>query len=139
MNYNGIPEQKIREALFTLNYEDQDEWIMSGMAVKHELGESGLDMWLAWSSLGNTYNQKSAIARWKSFKNSKGGQIVTIGSLFHKAIQNGFRFNEKMTRISPQEIKKREERKKLQEAQAEQDALDEAQRYAQMATKAMNT
>ena len=58
MNYNGIPEQKIREALFTLNYEDQDEWIMSGMAVKHELGESGLDMWLAWSSLGNTYNQK---------------------------------------------------------------------------------
>ena len=42
----------------------------------------------------------------------------------------------KMTRISPQEIKKREERKKLQEAQAEQDALDEAQRYAQMATKA---
>ena len=133
MNYNGIPEQKIREALFTLNYEDQDEWIMSGMAVKHELGESGLDMWLAWSSLGNTYNQKSAIARWKSFRNGKG---VTIGSLFHKAVQNGFRFNEKMTRISPQEIKKREERKKLQEAQAEQDALDEAQRYAQMAIKA---
>lgn len=138
MNYNGIPEQKIREALFFLNYDDQDEWVMAGMAVKHELGESGQDMWLAWSSLGATYNQKSAIARWKSFKNGRG---VTIGSLFHHAQKSGFRFDEGMTRISPNEIKKREERKKEQEKQAEIEEKNEQQRYnekAQLAQQIWN-
>lgn len=133
MNYNGIPEQKIREALFTLNYEDQDEWVMAGMAIKHELGESGLDMWLAWSSQGSTYNQKSAMARWKSFKNGRG---VTIGSLFYVAVQNGFRFDEGMTRISPEQIKKREERKKQQEQQAILDEQNEARQHQQAAAKA---
>lgn len=133
MDYNGIPEQKIREALFTLNYEDQDEWVMAGMAIKHELGESGLDMWLAWSSLGSTYKQKEAVTRWKSFKNGRG---VTIGSLIHHAQNNGFRFDEKMTRISPEQIQKREQRKKEQEAQAKIEAETEAQRHAAAAIKA---
>lgn len=133
MNFNGIPEQKIREALFTLNYEDQDEWITAGMCIKSELGESGLDMWLSWSSLGSTYKQKEAITRWKSFKNKKG---VTIGTLIYLAQKNGFRFDEAMTRISPKQIEQREQRKKEQEAQAEVEALNEAKRHAVVAQKA---
>lgn len=133
MNTRGLPEAKIREALFTLNYEDQEEWLMAGMAVKHELGELGLDMWLAWSSLGSTYNQKSAITRWESFKNGKG---VTIGSLIFEAQKNGFKFDEKVTRISPEKIREREERKKEQEEQNKIDQENEELRYNQMAMKA---
>ena len=129
MNYNGIPEQKIREALFFLNYEDREEWYTAGMAIRHELGENGLDMWLAWSSLGSTYNQKNARYTWTTFK----GKGTTIGTLLFMAMKNGFRFDEGMTRISPEQIKKREERKKEQEKQAEIEEQNEQLRYAQKA------
>lgn len=133
MNYKGIPEQKIREALSFLDYEDQDIWIKAGMAIQHELGESGLDMWLAWSSLGSTYNQKSAIGRWKTFKNKRG---ITIGTLIYLAQKEGFRFEDGMMRISQKQIQEREQRQKEAQAKAEQEAVNEAQKYAQAATKA---
>lgn len=133
MNYNGIPEQKIREALFTLDSDDRDEWLMAGMCIKHELGDSGMSMWLDWSSTGTGYSQKESTYQWKRFSNSKGR---TIGTLIHHAQQRGFRFNEQITRISPAELRKREERKKAQEQQAILDQQTEAQKHAEAAIRA---
>lgn len=133
MNTNGIPEEKIREALFFLDYEDRDEWLMAGMCVKHELGESGRDMWLAWSSLGSTYHQKHALQQWKGFKNFRKR---TIGTLIYTAMRKGFKFSDNDLRISQKEQDKRRKRQLQMQAEQEAEALKEEQLHSKTAEKA---
>lgn len=132
MNFNGIPEQKIREALFFLNYDDQEEWIAAGQCIRHELGGDGLEMWLSWSALSSAYKRKEAVTRWKSFKGSRR----KIGTLFYLAMQNGFRFNNEMTRISPEVLKQREEKKKIADAEAEKEEIQKEKRKLSAKEKA---
>lgn len=133
MNTIGIPEDKIREALFFLDYEDRDTWLMAGMCIKHELGDAGLDMWLSWSSLGSTYNQKHCLQQWKSFKNFRKR---TIGTLIYKAMEIGFKFSDKDLRISQKEQERRKQRQLQMQAEQEAEALAEEQLHAKTANKA---
>ena len=109
-NYDGLSNEQIRSALSFLDYEDRDEWLMAGMCIKHELGELGFDMWNAWSSLSSSYNAKHNKSQWKSFKAHKGR---TIGTFMYHAINAGFKFDEKIQRVSP-----RQERQKQLEVEA---------------------
>lgn len=114
-NFEGLPEQKIREALSFIDYEDREEWVMAAMCLKHELGESGLDMWLDWSANGSTFNIKSAKSTWKSAK-AFGGR--TIGTLIHYAQNAGFKIQSDYQRVPQNVIDKREENKRKLEAEA---------------------
>lgn len=133
MNTIGIPENKIREALFHLDYEDRDEWLMAGMCVKHELGDAGLDMWLAWSSMGSSYNQKHSLLQWKGFKNFRKR---TIGTLIYTAMRKGFKFSDSEIRISVKEQERRKKRQDEMQAAQEQEALKEKELQAKIAKKA---
>jgi len=78
---------RIRDALQHLNHDDREVWIMAGMAIKHELGEEGFDLWDDWSQRATSYKASSARASWRSFR----GSGVTIGSLFHEAQAAGWK------------------------------------------------
>lgn len=133
VNYSGLSIDTVRTALFFLDYDDTEIWLMAGMAIRHEFGEEGFDLWNSWSSFGSSYNAKNAKARWKSFRSGKG---VTIGSLIYHAIKSGFKFDGKVQRVSPHVIAQREERKKQLEIEAKQEEQRTAQQQAKSANKA---
>jgi putative DNA primase/helicase len=71
---------------------DRDIWLRIGMAIKSELGEQGLNLWLEWSQQDEGYDEKAAHNVWRSIKpNGK----VTIATLFYEAKRDGFKLNGK--------------------------------------------
>lgn len=67
----------------------RDEWVMIGMSLKDEFGDTACGLWHDWSSRAPIkYKQKDAQNAWRSF--TKSG--VSIGTLIHKAKEGGFRF-----------------------------------------------
>lgn len=124
MRLNAISESEIIRAISHLDYDDRDEWIMIGMCLKHELGESGYEIWL-------NYSDKSKEARtlWKSFK----GNGRTIGTLIYEAQKRGFKFNEKDGYVSDKVV---QERKRQREEREQQDTENEKQQHEKRALSA---
>lgn len=84
---------ELEEARRMLDYISSDcsreEWIKVGMALREEYGDIACNLWHQWSARAATkYNQRDAQSAWRSFN----GSGVTIGTLIHKARQNGFEF-----------------------------------------------
>jgi putative DNA primase/helicase len=71
---------------------DYDEWIKIGFALYGELGDSGRDLWEAWSATYTGNDPKVSAAKWPSFKN---GRSVSIGTLFWHARQRGWWWKER--------------------------------------------
>lgn len=84
----------VRAALSYLDESDMDLWVRMGMAIKGEFGESGFDIWDNWGQGYSKYKAKEAQSRWKSFKIAGARGTVTIGSLFHLALEKGFTFSQ---------------------------------------------
>lgn len=110
----------VSAALDRLDPSDRDEWIEMGMAIKSEFGEDGFDVWDNWSKLDNTYKPASAKASWKSFKSSG----ITIGSLLDKALQNGFKFEQK-TLTAEEKSKLAADHKAKQEKRKQERAIED--------------
>jgi KaiC/GvpD/RAD55 family RecA-like ATPase len=73
----------------SLSEGDYQEWIDMGMALQAGFNEAGFQLWVNWSATQPGYKDESdCLTHWKSFKNTGG---ITLGSLFHKAAQNGYR------------------------------------------------
>jgi putative DNA primase/helicase len=94
MNPGARPSrEKIASALRHIpNDLDYDEWIVIGFALYGELGDSGRDLWEAWSATYTGNDAKVSSAKWPSFKN---GRSVSIGTLFWHARQNGWWWKER--------------------------------------------
>lgn len=59
---------------------DYDTWVKVGMAVHHETGGAGFDLWDAWSKRSAKYTtEKYGAERWRSFGRAGGGPPVTMG------------------------------------------------------------
>ena len=68
---------------------DYDEWIAIGQALHTAFGHAGLSIWHSWSAQGSKYKgDKDIEQHWKTFK-SDGG--ITLGSLFHQAMERGYK------------------------------------------------
>jgi len=68
---------------------DYDEWIAIGQALHTAFGHAGLSIWHAWSAQGSKYKgDKDIEQHWRSFKPDGG---ITLGSLFHQAIERGYK------------------------------------------------
>lgn len=82
---------EVKDALNHLNPASltYDEWLKIGMALKSWHDENGLALWDNWSQ-GDTdrYDPNIIDYKWGSF--STAGE-VTLGTLFHLAIQNGWK------------------------------------------------
>lgn len=68
---------------------DYDEWIAIGQALHTAFGHAGLSIWHAWSAQGSKYKgEKDIEQHWRSFKPDGG---ITLGSLFHQAMERGYK------------------------------------------------
>lgn len=119
---------RIQAALAHVAADDRAVWYRMGMAIKSELGEAGFALWDNWSQTADSYNAKSAKAVWKGIKETGG---VTIASLFHEAMQHGYKPATPYTPPTP------EQRARLDAERAEAQRLaDEDQRQQREAAKA---
>ena len=69
----------------------RDYWIQVGMALQHELGDSGFHLFKNWSSKGQTYQAMDTKSAWRSFKSGGNGGTITISTLFKMARDNGYK------------------------------------------------
>lgn len=63
---------------------DYDRWLEVGMALHHQFGEDGLDIWRAWSQQSSKHDDRDLERRWKSFRSSRSG-TVTFATIIHMA------------------------------------------------------
>lgn len=61
-------------------------WLRVGMALKHELGDAGFDVWNQWSSKDEKYDPNEIAYKWNSFN----GGGITAGTLIRYAQEGGF-------------------------------------------------
>lgn len=106
----------------------RDEWARIAAALKSEWdGEEGFALFRDWSETGAAFDEKDCRSTWKSLK-AQGA--VKLGTLFHIAQQNGFKFpksSELPAAPSPAEIERRQaERARAIEAEAARTAAAHA-------------
>lgn len=54
-----------------------DDWLRAGMALHHEFGDEGFDLWDEWSSAGSKYaGSDSLMSHWRSFGRGDGPPIT---------------------------------------------------------------
>jgi hypothetical protein len=80
-------EQRIRNALQSIDPNDRESWLQCGMALKHEMQEAGRPLWDDWSRQSNKYDERDQGKTWRSIKRDG----IRIGTVFHLAKQAGWR------------------------------------------------
>lgn len=88
------------QALHHIDPTNRAEWLLVGMGLKHyftEDPEQGFGIFDQWSKGAfwpggepSSYDPDTQGQQWDSFKADKGGREVTVASIFHKAIQEGW-------------------------------------------------
>jgi P4 family phage/plasmid primase-like protien len=71
-----LSDEEIRDYLSDLDpSRGRDEWIRVGMALHHQTGGEGFDLWDVWSSEGHQYPGTDALrVQWRSFKAEAPGR-----------------------------------------------------------------
>ncbi|TVR61844.1 MAG: DUF3987 domain-containing protein, partial [Candidatus Competibacteraceae bacterium] len=122
--------ERIRDALCFISADDRDTWLRMGMAIKSEVGDTGFDLWDAWSQQAPSYNSRDARDVWNSIR--ANGQ-VTAGTLFHVAQANGWRNDGMHRKPTPEELA---ERRRIAAERAAQEAAEIACERVDTAKKA---
>ena len=86
----GLTRSQLEEALDALPGDlGYDQWISVGMALHHELGPEGFEVWDEWSRRSPKYTtERYGRERWRSFGKG-GGRQVTARSLVRLAHEHG--------------------------------------------------
>lgn len=132
MNYDALTSDQISSALSFCDPEDRQTWYQMGMAIKSELGESGKEIWLNWSSLG-TYNLKDALSVWKGLGVNGG---IRIRHTHVEAIKNGYKHDNNALKVSKAVQEQRKQTRLKLEKQAEQEELTKLELARKQARKA---
>lgn len=78
-------------ALEYLDAENRDLWVYVGHALKNSFGDAGFGSWFEWgSSAAGADDEAEHWRRWNGFTRRKVGRVVTIGSIWLKAKQQGW-------------------------------------------------
>jgi hypothetical protein len=90
----GLTRGQIEEALDALPGDlDYDAWVQVGMALHHELGPDGFEVWDQWSRKSPKYSsERYGRERWRSFGRGEGRQ-VTARTLVRLANEHGAHIN----------------------------------------------
>jgi len=86
-SYLSLKLVHVLMALAFIPADDRPTWVKVSMALKSALGDEGLDIWLNWSRKSDSFNERDAIATWKSIR-PEGG--ITIATVFHEAKKYGW-------------------------------------------------
>jgi hypothetical protein len=81
--------ETVRAALAAIPADRREDWLKVGMALRHEFGDDGRELWNAWSAESDKFDAKDQRRVWRSFK-GRTGAPVTIGSLFKLAMDHGW-------------------------------------------------
>ena len=122
--------ERIRAALQFVDASDRDRWVSMGMAIKSEVGDTGFDVWEAWSQQADSFNGKDARDVWKSIR---AGGKVTIGTLFYEARANGWPDDGRYQKPTPEEFA---ERRRIVGERAAKEEAESARERARTAAKA---
>ncbi|HUW37487.1 MAG TPA: AAA family ATPase [Rhodocyclaceae bacterium] len=122
--------ERIRDALHYIPASDRDTWVGMGMAIKSELGDTGFDMWEAWSQQDESFDPSAARDVWKSIR---AGGKVTAGTLFYEAKARGWRDDGTHQRPTQEELA---ERRREAAERADKEQAEDAKRKADAAAKA---
>jgi len=92
--------EAVKAALAHIDPTERDTWRDIGFALKHYFHddeETGFALWDAWSSgeygghdCPATYAAETQRSQWSSFRAVREGATITIGTLFHMALQGGW-------------------------------------------------
>lgn len=110
----------------------REEWVRVGMAIKSEFGGEGFEIFDCWSQRSERYSAPDTRDTWRSIK---AGGRVGIGTLFHLAKGQGFKFDDQQgaPRVTPSAVKVQAEARKVRD-DAERKATAAAhQKAAQLA------
>ncbi len=77
-SYSQVSKDEIISMLDYIDATERDIWLKTGMAIHHNTGEEGYSIWNKWSKQADNYNERDALAAWRSFHANKG---ITIGTL----------------------------------------------------------
>lgn len=81
---------RLETALAHIPSDGHDEWIRVGMGLYSALDEAGFGLWDYWSSKAESYGgTEECRRRWESFK--RKGVRITEATIFHMAIENGWK------------------------------------------------
>lgn len=114
-------------ALAFIPADDRPTWVKVAMALKSALGDEGLDIWLNWSRNSDSFNERDAIATWKSIR-PEGG--ITIATMFHEAKKHGWTPPQSLPAANPERPKPPVERYVREDEAAEKERLQTATKAA---------
>lgn len=79
----GLTLEQARRAVEQLDPDlGFEHWLRVGMALHHELGPQGLDIWDQWSARGSKYKgTDNLLTHWRTFGRGRGGTPVTMRSV----------------------------------------------------------
>lgn len=80
--------EKLLSALDAIPSDPRDTWVKVGMALKHKFGDAGRPIWEQWAAKSEKYDTAGS-RKWASFGRRDG---VTVGSIFHWAKENGWKW-----------------------------------------------
>ena len=96
------PHTDSRSIWYALGFIPPDDrviWVWMAMAIKSELDEMGFPIWLEWSRPSESFNERDAIAVWKSVEPNGG---ITIATLFHEAKKHGWTPPQSLPAVNPE-------------------------------------
>ena len=79
----GLTPEQVRRAVERLDPDmGFEHWLRVGMALHHELGPQGLDVWDEWSSRGTKYRgTDNLLTHWRTFGRGRNGTPVTMRTI----------------------------------------------------------
>ena len=80
--------ESLLNCLSYIDPDDYDTWVKVGMGLKHE-GYSCSD-WDMWSSGSSKHKPGECEKKWNSFNENNSGEIVTGGTIYQMARENGY-------------------------------------------------
>ena len=84
----GVSREAAAELLKVIDPRPYDEWLRVGMALHHEYGDDGLELWDAWSSSADNYAGRGDLERrFEGF--GRSGSTVTLRYILKRAKELG--------------------------------------------------
>jgi Protein of unknown function (DUF3631)/Primase C terminal 2 (PriCT-2)/RepB DNA-primase from phage plasmid len=79
--------ERVRDALSHIPADDRKVWLEIGMALKHEFGDGGRELFNEWSETSDKYDARDQDVTWRHLGKRDG---ITIATLFHHAKEAGW-------------------------------------------------
>ncbi len=90
-NITANEHERVQSALAIIPSDDREMWIKFGIALKQNLPQDvARQLWGVWSQKSDKYDPDDCDRTWDSFKDSPGGEAITLASIFFHARNLGW-------------------------------------------------